>query len=182
LEVVSGDVATLVSDPQMKQAVQLAVATKVGVGLDLVEVTLSEGSSSRRLRGAVGGVLTDGSASRRLAGQVLATYVITFPADAQGLSNANAAADVFSATTEEQLTSSLQSAMASVSDTLGDTFTLVVQAFDAPSLVTVQVSPTSTTSVQQGEASWALPQAAPIGLVARLAVTVVVLAASSALA
>eukprot|EP00404_Azadinium_spinosum_P025403 CAMPEP_0180689428 /NCGR_PEP_ID=MMETSP1037_2-20121125/74500_1 /TAXON_ID=632150 /ORGANISM="Azadinium spinosum, Strain 3D9" /LENGTH=614 /DNA_ID=CAMNT_0022720317 /DNA_START=34 /DNA_END=1879 /DNA_ORIENTATION=- len=175
LEVVSGDAVSLVTNPDMVMAVQLAVAGQVGVASDLVEVTLSEGSLSRRLRSAIG---ARDAQPRRLEGQMVAAYVITFPADEQGISDANAAADGFSGTTAQQLTSALESAMSSISGLLGDTFTLVVKAFDAPSLVIVAASSTQTTTLQSGVMSPALPRSAPLSITVQLVVVIVVLAMS----
>lgn len=181
LQVVSGDVASLVANPSMVEAVQIAVATQVGVEPDMVQVTLSEGSAARRLRGVVAEAPAGAAARRRLAGTMVATYVITYPADEQGISDANGVTDALGDATEAQLTSALQSAIAAVPELLGDTFTLVVQAFDAPAIVIVPVSQAVSTTDPRKAASWALPRAAPFGMAARLAVAAAVLASSGAL-
>lgn len=177
MEVVSGDVASLVANPGMAEAVQLAIATEVGVEQRMVQVTLEAGAA-RRLRGTA---LLEGAARRRLEGVMVASYVITYPADEQGISDAKSAAGAFEAKTEAQLTSALQSAIATVPDLLGEAFTLVVQTFDAPALVIVTASPSGSTTDPLGAPS-AAPGAARLGLVARLAVAAAVVAASTALA
>jgi len=174
LNVVSGDVASLVTNPDMIRAVQIAVAGQVGVASDRVEVTLSEGNASRRLRGSVG---ADDAAPRRLEGELVAAYVVTFAADEQGIQDANAAANVYNDVTEQELTGALQSAMSTV--LLGDTFTLVVQSFDTPSLTVEASDPTTTQSSEI--TSPALPRAAPLSMAAQLVMGIAVLAVSRVL-
>merc|ERR1719456_1682729 len=80
LKVVSGEMESLVNNPDMITAVQLAVASQVGVEPDLVALSLSVGSASRRLRGVVAGTpaggatpgRTGGATPRRLEGVIVA--------------------------------------------------------------------------------------------------------------
>mmetsp|Transcript_72844 Transcript_72844/g.161105 ORF Transcript_72844/g.161105 Transcript_72844/m.161105 type:complete len:229 (+) Transcript_72844:106-792(+) len=114
-------------------AIQHAIATVANVSSSYVSVTLSHSCSNRRLVGRWH--------SRRLDGAVTAAYIITLPPGST--ISGDSVSSLINSTNTSSLTATLSTAM---SDAGATGFTVTVTSISAPSVTTVQILGSTTTT------------------------------------